>query len=157
MVCSEIFLYAALACFMVALLYSFNQCLTSQNPLIQFLVPLLAMCVMVGIALILSSFHTLPLPSAAQCHGNDPALLGSHNVTFIVVDVWGDPIPDMLVECNGSSEIRHTVTQTDGSCRFKMDGRTQYHLTICNKTLDAQKEFDLYPVNSCYPVVLETI
>lgn len=157
MVGSEIFLYAAIVFFVLALIYSFKLGLTSRNPLVRYLVPLLVLCVVVGIGLIIVSSGTSPSSSAFQCPDDDPVLLGSHNVTFVVVDVCGDPVPDMLVECNESSKIRHAVTQADGSCEFKMGGRTWYHITIYNKTLYAQKEFDLYPVNSCYPVVLENV
>lgn len=150
---SIIVLYAAIVCSVIAAVYGIT--LYSKLPTTPYrhLILFLVLCVAVGVGIMFLSCDFSPPPSAFQCPGDDPAQHGSHNVTFVVVTVGGTPVPDMLVECNGSS-IRHAVTQADGSCEFVLDGETLYSITVYNKTLDAQKDFDLYPVHSCYPLII---
>lgn len=118
--------------------------------------------------------YVLPLPEesppeAYRCPHthNETTDYTCHTVTFVVIDTWGNPMPDMLVDCYRvlgdnrryipllTSRDHDKVTQDDGSCCFPLTGRIQYHIIVYNATMDVQKDFKLYPTNSCYLIILQ--
>ena len=118
---------------------------------------ILMIIVFAGILLftIWSANHVTDTTNALVCSQNDITTFESHIVTFVIVDIQLHPLANMhiSVACVNGSIYNHTTI--DGSCSFLLEGSTKYTAIIENEYLEREKMFVLYPVNSCYLVVLE--
>ena len=125
-----------------------------NEPLRDLIVIAIALCVIVvcvGMFMFVASgVPPMPLPP------NDRIDYGSHPVVFIVVDIWGDPLPSMLIECIHCNQSQYETTNEHGRSRqFLLVGRNHYEVSVYNETMDLQKAFRLHPVRSHYHIVLE--
>ena len=100
---------------------------------------------------------------AYKCPQNDIITLRLHNVTFVVVDALLSPQTNMRVVITDrfynstcvfcSYTYKEKTTGIDGSCSFILDGRSEYTIGIYNEILECEKEFVVYPIQSCYLIV----
>jgi len=92
-------------------------------------------------------------PPAHTCPQNDITTLESHIVTFVVVDIQLHPLNDIRVDIICDNKSMHNTTGIDGSCSFVLEGYSKHVVRIYNS--EREKEFVLYPIQSCYLIVLE--
>jgi len=90
---------------------------------------------------------------AYECPEDNKVQFEDHKVMYVVVDMQSRPCKDMLIEIICNSKIQHNVTQIDGSCLFRQSGYSNYTIRVYNKTMSAQKEFNIYPLKACYLLV----
>jgi len=86
---------------------------------------------------------------------SDKVDYGAHTVLLVVVDTWGNPRPDLLIECVQGDERKHGVTDAEGRCYFILIGRVKYVVSVYNETMGLQKEVDLCPVHTHYTFVID--
>jgi len=89
-----------------------------------------------------------------ECSQNDITTFEQHEVTFVTIDIEGNPYSNVLIGIAHNNKSWYNVTGTDGSCSFILDGRSRYVVRLYNRCIDTEKKFVLYPVNSCYLIVL---
>ena len=95
-------------------------------------------------------------PIAHTCPQNDITTLESHIVTFVVVDTQLHPLSDMRVDIACIKKRTHNYTLTDGSCSFVMEGGMKHTVRVDEMFPEREKtNFVLYPINSCYLIVLK--
>ena len=118
---------------------------------------ILMIIVFAGILLCIawSANYVTDATSALRCPRNDITTFESHIVTFVVVGAQSYPLTDMRIRIACVNKTTHNYTTIDGSCSFLLEGSTKYAVTIENEHLEREKMFVLYPVNSCYLIVLE--
>jgi len=92
-------------------------------------------------------------PTAHTCPQNDITTLESHIVTFVVVDTQLHPLSDMRVDIVCDNKSMHNTTGIDGSCSFVLEGCSKHVARVYNS--EREKEFVVYPIQSCYLIVLE--
>ncbi len=119
-------------------------------------------CIVVGLPIALSmiawgilSLQAPATPAAYQCPPDDSKYLEEHIVTFVAINADGQPCEDVLIRCTQGSGTQDVVTRADGSCAVLVYGDQECALKVYNKGA-SEREFRLYPVQSCYPLILET-
>lgn len=88
-----------------------------------------------------------------ECSFNGERLtLDEHEVTFVVTDTWKCPYVNMHIDVTIDNKTVCNTTGRDGSCTFKLNGTTKCVLKIYDE--DVKNEFELYPLKSCYLLVV---
>ena len=99
--------------------------------------------------------HFNPKQEMLECSQNDITTFELHSITFVIVDTQSHPLTDMRIEIGYGNTTMYNTTGIDGSCSFVLEGSTRHTVIIENVHLEREKRFVLYPVNSCYLIVLE--
>ena len=102
-----------------------------------------------------SANYVTDTTNALVCPQNDITTFESHLVTFVIADTQSYPLTDMRIRIACVNKTTHNYTTIDGSCSFLLEGSTKYTAIIENEYFEREKMFVLYPVNSCYLIVLE--
>ena len=91
---------------------------------------------------------------ALECPHNDITAFGFHNVTFVVVNAESCPLTNMRIKIACVNFSTHNYTTINGSCSFLLEGSRKHTIIIDNVHTQREKSFVLYPINSCYLIVI---
>lgn len=119
-----------------------------------FVVVMFALACMGGVILLISLMNSVAPTTAYQCPPDESKCLEEHIVTFVAITTGGQPCEDVLIRCTQGSGTQDVVTRADGSGSVLVKGDQECILTVYNKSAP-EKEFRLYPVHSCYSLILE--
>lgn len=127
----------------------------TTNNLYPFVYVMVALACMGGVILLISLMNSVAPPAAYQCPADESKYLEEHIVTFVVINAEGQPYENVLIRCTQGSLTQDVVTRADGSCSVLVKGDQECIVSVYNKSAEPEKEFRLYPVQSCYSLILE--